>query len=544
MALSAPKRSTWVASTGFLAAALLLTACSGGDPGAGTDGSSGSGGGTVIFGTTDKVTALDPAGSFDQGSLLVKEQVYPQLMNNPVGTAVAEPDIAEKAEFTSPNVYTVTLKEGLTFANGHDLTSSDVKHSFDRMLGIDHENGPAMLLYNLETVEAPDESTVVFTLKSENDQVFPLILGSPAGYIVDEEVFPADGLASDNEIVDAKAFAGQYFIDSYEFNSLISFKTNDQYSGVLGKPANQAAVLKFFATSANMKLEVQEGKIDAAYRSLTATDAEDLGKNDKVKIHQGPGGEIRYIVFNIDTQPFGATTDEADAAKSLAVRQAVADIIDRQEIADQVYKGTYTPLYAYIPQGLPGAKESLREYGDGEGGPDVERAKKRLADAGVTETVTINMQYSNDHYGPSSGDEYALIKAQLEDTGLFTVNLQTTEWVQYSKDRVADVFPAYQLGWFPDYSDGDNYITGIFYEGGYVQNHYQSDELDALIRQQASEGDQAAREALIGDINDMLAASVPTLPYLQGSELVAAGANVEGITLDASFKFRFGPVHK
>ena len=42
------------------------------------------------------------------------------------------------------------------------------------------------------------------------------------------------------------------------------------------------------------------------------------------------------------------------------------------------------------------------------------------------------------------------------------MNLQSTAYVQYSKDRVKDVYPAYQLGWFPDYSDADDYLTPFF----------------------------------------------------------------------------------
>ena len=48
--------------------------------------------------------------------------------------------------------------------------------------------------------------------------------------------------------------------------------------------------------------------------------------------------------------PFGAKTSDADPKKALAVRQAMADLVDRKAIADQVYKGTYTPLYSYVPQ--------------------------------------------------------------------------------------------------------------------------------------------------------------------------------------------------
>ena len=120
------------------------------------------------------------------------------------------------------------------------------------------------------------------------------------------------------------------------------------------------------------------------------------------------------------------------------MRQAVADLIDRDEIADQVYKGTYTPLYSYVPAGLTGATESLKGlYGDGNGGPDADKAKATLAAAGVTDPGRAQPAVQRRPLrSRRSGDEYALIKDQLENGGLFTVNLQTTEWVQYSKDRI------------------------------------------------------------------------------------------------------------
>src|SRR6185436_4364573 len=136
--------------------ALALTAC-----GSGNDsGSSSSGSGTLTIGTTDKITSIDPAGSYDNGSFAVMNQVYPFLMNTPYGSPDVKPDIAESAEFTAPTEYTVTLKPGLTFANGHKLTASDVKFTFDRMVKINDPNGPASLLYNLKSTEAKDDTTV------------------------------------------------------------------------------------------------------------------------------------------------------------------------------------------------------------------------------------------------------------------------------------------------------------------------------------------------------------------------------------------------
>jgi peptide/nickel transport system substrate-binding protein len=526
--------------------AFALTACTGPSGGGGTS-TEGAGGGTITYGTTDKVVTLDPAGSYDAGSFMVMNQVYPFLMNSKPGSADAVPDIAESASFTTPTEYTVKLKPGLKFANGHALTSSDVKFSIDRVVKIADPNGPAALLSNLKSVEAKDDSTVVFTLKAGNDQVFPGVLAANSGPIVDEEVFPADKVLSDDEIVKGKPFAGPYTIESYKKNELVSLKANPDYLGLLGKPANDGANIKYYADSNNLKLDVQQGNVDVAGRSLTATDAADLEKDSKVKVHKGPGGELRYIVFNFDTMPFGAKTADADAKKALAVRQAMADIVDRDAIATQVYKGTYLPAYSVVPDGFNGAIQPLKEmYGDGNGKPSLEKAKKAFADAGITGTVNIKLQYNPDHYGKSSGDEYAMIKEQLEKSGLFKVDLQSTEWVTYSKARTADAYPVYQLGWFPDYSDADNYLTPFFVPGNFLKNHYENSAVTELVTKQLTTVDKAEREKVLGEAQTAVAKDLSTLPLLQGAQLMVAGADVKGVdqTLDASFKTRLGVISK
>jgi len=532
--------STSKRSLGFIAGASALVLTLAGCAGSGGTTSSDS----LIVGTTDSVTFLDPAGSYDNGSFAIMTQVFPSLMNSIPGSSDVVPDIAASAEFTSPTEYTVVLKPGLTFANGNALTSSDVKFSFDRQLAIADENGPSVLLYNLASVTAVDDLTVVFTLKNGNDQVFPQILSSPAGPIVDEQVFSATAVTPDADIVAGNGFAGQYTITSYDFNNLVEFTAFPDYQGVLGAAATPKVLLQYYTSAANLKLDVQEGNIDVAYRSLSATDVADLQKNDKVKVEVGPGGEIRYIVFNFDTQPFGAKTPEADPAKALAVRTAVADLVDRKEISDQVYRGTYLPLYSYVPDGLTGATQVLKDLYGTDGGPDADKAAAALSGAGIATPVVLNLQYNPDHYGESSGDEYALVKSQLEASGLFTVNLQATEWVTYAADRTNDVYPAYQLGWFPDYSDADNYLTPFFGEGNFLSNHYSNSEVNSLIVAQATETDPAARQGMIEEIQAKVAADLSTIPLLQGSQIAVTGANVSGAVLDGSFKFRYGTLVK
>lgn len=235
--------------------ALALTGCTqAADSGNEDGGSNGEASAPITLGTTDKVTSLDPAGSYDNGSFMVMNQIYPFLLNSEPGSPDPSMSLAESAEFTSPTEYTVKLKEGLKWANGHDLDSKDVKFTFDRQLKIADPNGPSSLLGNVESIEAPDATTVVFTLKVANDQTFPQVLTSPVGPIVDDEVFSADELMDDQKIVDAKAFGGQYVIDSYNKNNLISFSANDAYQGVLGAPANDKAAIKYYKDANNLKL--------------------------------------------------------------------------------------------------------------------------------------------------------------------------------------------------------------------------------------------------------------------------------------------------
>ncbi len=540
MAFSGHRRRAFSAVALTASLALVLASC------AETENIDGGGdgedsGGSIAIGTTDVVTSLDPAGSYDNGSFLVQNQVYPFLMNTPYGSPDVEPDIAESAEFTEPTQYTVTLKEGLTFANGNELTSSDVKFTFDRQLEIADPNGPSSLLYNLDSVEAPDEQTVVFNLKSENDQTFPQILSSPVGPIVDEDVFSPTELTPSEEIVEGDAFAGQYAITDYTENELVRYEAFEDYQGLLDAAETDVITAQYFTEETQLKLAVQEGDIDLAFRNLSPTDLGDLREDDNVTVHDGPGGEIRYMVFDFNTQPFGAETEDADEEQALAVRQAAADLLDREALSEEIYQGTYTPLYSYVPEGLTGAAEPLMEmYGDGEGGPDAEAAASKLEEAGIETPVELNLQYSPDHYGNSSDEEYAMIESQLESDGLFEVNLQSTLWDTYNAERVEGVYPAYQLGWFPDYSDADNYLSPFFLEENFLVNGYSDQEVNDLILEQASTPDEAEREEMITQAQELVAEDLSTLPYLQGAQVAVSANDIEGVTLDASFKFRYG----
>ena len=482
---------------------------------------------SIIVGTIDKVTAMDPAGSFDHASLMMHVHVYSFIYSFVPGQAAPQLDAAESCDFVEPTVFECKIKDGMKFVNGHDLTSSDVKFTFDRQMAINDPNGPASLLGNLASIDAPDAKTVRFNLKAANDQTFMQVLATSVGPIVDEESFPADKLISDEDIVAAKAFSGPYTVTSYAKNDSVEFAPNPDYIGVLPKPVNSGITQKTFTDATNLKLSISNGDIDVAYRSLTPTDIESLQADPNVKVWSEKGGEIRYIVFNMNTMPGD------DDAQKFAIRQAMAASVDRQALSDQVYKGQYLPLCSYVPDGFVGATTAVCDnYGST---PDKAKAEKYLTDAGVKTPVTLNIQYNPDHYGSSSDQEYGLIKQQLESTGLFTVNLQSTEWVTYNKERVADTYPIYQLGWFPDYPDADNYLTPFFGTDNFLENHFSNADIDSMITAQVSEVDAAKRTDIIKNIQETMAAKhLSTLPLLQGSQWAVSRAEVTGVSLTVS----------
>ncbi len=492
----------------------------------------------ITIGTTDQVIALDPAGSYDNGSLLLEDNIYQFLMIVPQGGKKPEPDAAQSCSFATPTTYTCTLKDNQKFANGDVMSAKDVVFSYQRIIKINNPNGPASLLANMKSVAAKDAKTVVFTLKNPNDQTWPFILGTSAGPIVDSKVFSPSKLLDDSKVVGS----GPYAVKSYSKNQLVSLQANPNYTGA-NKPKTDSITLKYYTKSTNMKLDVQSGAIDIAWRSLTPTDVASLKKTSSVKVLTGAGGEIRYLVFNLKTMP--GSTD----AQKLAIRRAVAYSVDRDALAQDVYQGTYQPLYSMIPQGVADATQPFKdEFGTA---PDKAKAKAALQSAGVSTPLSLNIEYTTDHYGPTSDQEYNEIKRQLEASGLFKVTLGSAAYTTYSPERVKDTYPIYQLGWFPDFVDGDNYLSPFLVENNFVGAHYcdvkktnrpcDKDKVAPLLATEETKTG-AARTTAFAKIQKTLATGqLPYLPLLQGKQVAVTGTGISGVqdTLDPTYQFRF-----
>lgn len=524
----------------LLGAGVLVTALAGcgGDDGEGGGGAGGEGE-PWILGTTETVTAMDPAGSYDFGSWNMQYNIFEQLLAIPPGESEPVGNAAESCEYDDPQTITCTLVEGQTFSNGNELTSSDVLFSLQRNIEIADPNGSSVLLGQLSNgdeenptlaegaIETPDDTTVVFHLNSP-DTTFLKLLSTATTSIVDEETFPADQLLEDDQVVGS----GPYTLEQYKAGEQATLVANDSYEGP-HEPSSPQIFVQYLSEPAALKTAVETGQVDIAWRTLSPTDLNDLEGADGVEVIKGEGSEFRYWVWQFATEAGG----------NQAVRQAVAQLIDREAIAQDAYDGTVEPSYSIVPPGFGGQKDSFKEkYGE----PSVEKATQILEDAGVQTPVQLTLGYTPTHYGPNAVDEATELAAQLNDSGLFEVKTEDAEWEQYQNLYKENAYDLFILGWYPDILDADNYLTPFLRDGGFYANNYSNEEVNSLLDEELAETDTAAREEIIMELQDIVAEDVPLIPSWNGQNVAVASDKMEGVeeTLDPTYIFRFWGISK
>lgn len=495
----------------------------------------------ITIGMANFFGALDPAGSYSVSDQEIMFNIYPTLLTNLPGEVELKGEIAESFGFVAPTIYEVKIKPNLKFANGNDLTASDVVHSFKRQFTVDAPVTPVALLSNISEIDSTDDLTVQFTLKTPNDQSLAHVLSSTAGLIVDEEYFPDDSLLGNEAIVEARPFAGQYEINAISQDEFISYVPNANYNGILGAPKNSGVIVRYFADPANLVLAAKKGEIDVTlgWRSLGGSQVQDLVASGFTLI-SGDGAEPNFLTFDTRNQPFGSATEEANEKKALAVRQAAAYVIDQEEIAKDAYFDSAEVSKSMVPPSIPGFFDAYTPlYGDS---PNLDLAKEKLEQAGIDTPVNFELSYSVDRYGPTTALAVAQIKDQLEQSGLFTVSLNGMEWSAFREARINAQLQSWHLAWGPDFGEADNYLTPILKSDiAFLRSGYANEVLDGLLVSQLSEQNSEKRLELIRQIQEIVAQDLPAIPLVQTGRFALVKPDVNGFaeTMDASFKFRY-----
>jgi peptide/nickel transport system substrate-binding protein len=481
---------------------------------------------TIRVATAEDVTSLDPAGAYDIGSRTLHANLYQTLLTIIPGKSTPVPDAAD-CQFDTPTTYTCTLKAGQTFQNGDELRASDVKFSFERMRKIKDRQGPSALFASLASVQIVDEVTLTFNLKRP-DATFPYLLTTTAAAIVDEQVFPADKLLADAKVVGS----GPYKLIEYKAGDRAVLEKFAQYRGVR-PPENSRVEVRFLDTSAGLRQAMTNGDADVGFRGLGPQDLKALRSADDLQVVEGDAAEIRVFAFHF----------KSAIVKKVAVRRAVAQLVDRPAIAKKVYDGQVSPLYSLMPTGFGGHSESFKhEYKE----PSKAAAADILREAGVAAPVSLTVGWTPTHFGPAAGAEAAELKRQLEASGLFRITLQSAPWPQFQQLARQGSYDLFHFGWIPDFPDGDNFLAPFVKDGGFYQNGYKSQLANRLLELETGSQNQVDRDATFRDLQTLVANDVPAIPTWQGRMSVVAGKDVKNVleTLNPLFYFYYSYLSK
>ncbi len=323
------------------ASASVLAGCSSGSSGSPTTGATGRPGvgtgspvrgGSLTVGTLAEIDGFYPASNhWDTNGFLYAGTVYDPLLWVAADGAI-KPYLAESVSANSTfEVWTFTIRPGVKFHDGSDLTAAVVKANYEALLG-----SPlvAQALLQVTSVTTPDPMTVVFTLEAPNPTFDTgLTNTTQVGYIVGEAMIQA---ATSNPNQAPKPIGtGPFIYSDWQPNDHFTAVRNPNYWRA-GLPYLDQITFKPIPDTTQREASLRSGAVDM----IESTDA------DTINRFSGSGGngyqlvDTRTGVLGEPTMTFIMLNTDVAPTNDLRIRQALAKSLDTTVIR-QLYGGGF-----------------------------------------------------------------------------------------------------------------------------------------------------------------------------------------------------------
>ncbi len=483
---------------------------------------------TLVFGGSGLPVSLNAA--TDGNSLTVSYQILENLVAVEPGGTELQPGLAtEWSSNEDGTVWTLKLREGVTFHDGTPFNAEAAKFNIDRW------NDPAFEYgFRDEGVQYEawgfvfggflgDEAAVLSEANAVDETTLELVLSKPMGFLPAALSSSYFGIHSPTAIQEAGADYGTPSVGAvgtgaFEFVEWVdgSQVVLKRYENYWGEPAGvERLVFRGIEDPTARLAELQAGSIDIAV-SLSPDDAETIeGDSSLEAVKASENLNIGYIGFHQSNEPL----------QNLEVRQAIAHAVDWNEIVAAFFGEGAQVASQFIPPGLIGYSDDLEPYAY-----DPEMAQQLLTDAGFEGGFSTEFWYMpvSRPYFPSAEPIASAVASYMADVGIET-DLQTEDWGTYLDDNNTGKFPIYMLGWSADYADPDNFVYTFFGAGEGKRNFgWDNKEVTQLLDQARQEPDEAARAELYGQINQLIYDQVPAIPVVHNPVLNAVRTGIEG----------------
>lgn len=513
---------------------------------------------TLIVGTTDSVElTLDPAQAYDYFGWNILQQIGSTLVSVKPGSTTGADFVPELAlswnSSTDLKTWDFNLRQNVKLPDGTTFTATHVKYSFDRAIALIPsipEGAPAGLGYDgiFNRTEVLSTYKVRFHLKYPFSP-FLGILAARSSTIINSNAPMAqvNYTAGDPRASTPVAYVGPYVLAGWTRvggkDTEIELDANSNYWNLAsGYPKLKHIIFKFYPDAATLRLAIESGDVDMAFRHISPTDVLDLETNPNLRVWWGTGAFIQYLCFQEKRAPFNDTR----------VRVAIAAALNRTAVTETVFLGLSKPLYSIIPSGMLGHTEAFEKLGDA----NYSYTRSLLTDAGYGPSNPLKFQLwyeSSGHY-PSSADQALLYKQAIEAAwpGAIQVELKSVDWATYRTNRNAESMDAYIYGWYPDYVDPDDYSFLYWAEWlhtNYYNSTYNADYAEylqqvALYNEARATTNATLRAELYAQIDDIAVNECSVVPLYVSTAWAVTKPSIYGIYLDITQDMRYWLISK
>jgi peptide/nickel transport system substrate-binding protein len=506
-------------------------------------------GGSMVVALDGDMAYADPALVSDGNSLYVEAQVVQGLVGLQPGTiSTVVPVLAADLPTVSSDglTYTFKLRQGVKFHDGTDFNADAVVYNYQRW-----QNFPAGELQdnayyygavfggfgadsNVASVTAPDEQTVVFTLKKPQSN---FLLSQTLGVFGIESPTALKAANADSTPLSSNKYAegllpqgqdmvgtGPFMFKEWVVGDHITVVKNPNYWDAANAAHLDTVIFKASFTDSTAKLQaLQSGGADLAF-SISPTDVT-TAKNSGLSIIDR-GQSCNQLNLDMNQSVNGKATIYADAN----VRLAISEAVNKQAYVTAFYGGGGNVPSGFMPPATIGFKaETLPAY-------SASQATTDLAKANLTaDQKKIDLYYPSNVVRPYMPDPQGIAQAIAQDLQAigFTVSLKTEDWHGgYITHATNGGFGLYLFGWTCDWAGADNFLYTAWFgwQNGKpnAQFGWNNAQANDLMLKALQEPTEAASNADWGQVQDLLAKDLPMVPLVNSTPPGAYTSKVHG----------------
>ena len=520
-------RRNFLKVAGVSAAALGLAACGGSKSGStatsgstagSTAGGTNTAGFTVQYGSNPET--LDPAlnSAIDASNTIIT--IFEPLLlineNNEVIGGQAESWEASEDGLT----WTFTMRDGLKWSDGTDLTAKDFEYSFKRMANPDTAAPYAEtclgMIDGFDAAQAGD--TDALNVKASDDgKTLTIVLAYPCSYFdkmaafaamspVQQATVEANG---DSWCTSAETFVsnGPYMITDWTPSERIVLTKNPNYVG--GWDSS-----KIVSDTITLLLLEDSSASFAAYNSGEAVLIKDVPTDEIPSLTKAEDGGDFYVDTILGTY-YVSLNLQRDAFQDAKVRKALSLAIDRDYVANTIMQGTYSTADSIVGPGIVDESGYFHDNGNApyisaDYEANLAEAKKLLEEAGYPN----GEGYPTIEYSTNDSGYHVPLAEYLQqawgDLGI-TLTINKMEWSSFTPARRAGEYDVARNGWVMDYNDPSNMLDLFCTSNGNNDGKYANPDFDAAI-DASRVADSAEHFAQLHKAEDILMEDAGCLP--------------------------------